>query len=186
MLLEELRNYQDSVGDLKDYFEGKISKDKKFNPSMIFSAEQAAWTVLNGLKKAMFNYQEPTESDFDLVDDCRTLKEIIEGNLDESCYIEPQLRLWLYLLEKMNQGTYIEFIANAFVPAFVFMLKNSPQETELYLDDSVTFWDKSFAAQCICDAYQELNQETNKEVSEILRQVCWDEDYCRGVFNYFK
>ena len=186
MLLEELRNYQDSVGDLKDYFEGKISKDKKFNPSMIFSAEQAAWTVLNGLQKKMIKFPEPTEKDLDLVDDCRTLKEILEGNLDESCYVEPQLRLWLYLLEKMNQGAYIDFIANAFVPAFVFMLKNSPQDTELHLDDSVTFWDKEFAAQCICDAYQELNQETDKEVTKRLRQVCWNEDYCRGVFNYFR
>ena len=186
MLLKDLRLYQDSVGELKDYFEKKISKDKKFIPSMIFSAEQAAWTVLNGLKKAMFNYQEPTESDFDLVDDCRTLKEILEGNLDESCYVEPQLRLWLSLLEKMNQGTYIDFISNAFVPSLVFMLQNSPQDTELYLDDSVTFWDKEFAAQCICDAYQELNQETDKEVTKRLRQVCWNEDYCRGVFNYFR
>lgn len=186
MLLEELRRYQDSVVDLKIYFQEKISNGKKFNPSMIFSAEQAAWTVLNGLQKAMFDYQEPTESDFDLVDDCRTLKEIIEGNLDESCYVEPQFRLWLCLLEKMNQGAYIEYISNAFVPAFKFMMKNSPQDIELYLDDSVTFWDKSFAAQCICEAYQELNQETNEEVSKQLRQVCWNEDYCRGVFNYFK
>lgn len=186
MLLKELRRYQDSVGDLKNYFEEKISKGKKFNPSMVFSAEQAAWTVLNGLYKAMFDYQEPTEKDFDLVDDCRTLKEIIEGNLDESCYVEPQFRLWLFLLEKMNQGTYIEFISNAFVPAFIFMMKNSPQDIELYLDDSVTFWDKSFAAQCICDAYTELNQETNKEVSEQLRQVCWTEDYARNLFRYFQ
>lgn len=65
-------------------------------------------------------------------------------------------------------------------------MKNSPQDTELYLDDSVTFWDKSFAAQCICEAYQELNQETNKEVSEILRQVCWNEDYARNLFRYFQ
>lgn len=186
MLLKDLRLYQDSVGELKDYFEKKISKDKKFIPSMIFSAEQAAWTVLNGLQKKMIKFPEPTEKDFDLVDDCRTLKEILEDNLDESCYVEPQLRLWLYLLEKMNQGTYIDFISNAFVPSLVFMLQNSPQDTELYLDDSVTFWDKEFAAQCICDAYQELNQETDKEVTERLRQVCWNEDYCRGVFNYFK
>lgn len=186
MLLKELRRYQDSVGELKGYFEKKISKDKKFIPSMIFSAEQAAWTVLNGLQKKMIKIPEPTEKDLDLVDDCRTLKEIIEGNLDESCYVEPQFMLWFYLLEKMNQGTYIDFIANAFVPAFVSMLKNSPQDTELYLDDSVTFWDKEFAAQCICDAYQELNQETDKEVTKRLRQVCWNEDYCRGVFNYFR
>lgn len=186
MLLKELRNYQDSVGELKAYFQEKISKDKKFNPSMIFSAEQAAWTVLNGLQKAMYNYQEPTEKDLDLVDDCRTLKDAIEGNLDESGYVFPQFTLWLFLLEKMNQGTYIDFIANAFVPAFVFMLKNSPQDTELYLDDSVTFWDKEFAAQCICDAYQELNQETNKEVSEILRRVCWNEDFARNLFRYFQ
>lgn len=186
MLLKELRRYQDSVGELKDYFGKKISKDKKFIPSMIFSAEQAAWTVLNGLQKKMIKFPEPTEKDLDLVDDCRTLKDAIEGNLDESGYVFPQYMLWLYLLEKMNQGAYIEFISNAFVPAFVSMLKNSPQDTELYLDDSVTFWDKEFAAQCICDAYQELNQETDKEVTERLRQVCWNEDYCRGVFNYFR
>lgn len=186
MLLKDLRLYQDSVGELKDYFEKKISKDKKFIPSMIFSAEQAAWTVLNGLQKKMIKFPEPTEKDLDLVDDCRTLKDAIEGNLDESGYVFPQYMLWLYLLEKMNQGAYIDFIANAFVPAFVSMLKNSPQDTELYLDDSVTFWDKEFAAQCICDAYQELNQETDKEVTKRLRQVCWNEDYCRGVFNYFK
>lgn len=186
MLLKDLRLYQDSVGELKDYFEKKISKDKKFIPSMIFSAEQAAWTVLNGLQKKMIKFPEPTEKDLDLVDDCRTLKDAIEGNLDESGYVFPQYMLWLYLLEKMNQGAYIDFIANAFVPAFVSMLKNSPQDTEFYLDDSVTFWDKEFAAQCICDAYQELNQETDKEVTERLRQVCWNEDYCRGVFNYFR
>lgn len=186
MLLKDLRLYQDSVGELKDYFEKKISKDKKFIPSMIFSAEQAAWTVLNGLQKKMIKFPEPTEKDLDLVDDCRTLKDAIEGNLDESGYVFPQFMLWLYLLEKMNQGAYIDFIANAFVPAFVFMLKNSPQDTEFYLDDSVTFWDKEFAAQCICDAYQELNQETDKEVTKRLRQVCWNEDYCRGVFNYFR
>ena len=186
MLLKDLRRYQDSVGELKDYFEKKISKDKKFIPSMIFSAEQAAWTVLNGLQKKMIKFPEPTEKDLDLVDDCRTLKDAIEGNLDESGYVFPQYMLWLYLLEKMNQGAYIDFIANAFVPAFVSMLKNSPQDTELYLDDSVTFWDKEFAAQCICDAYQELNQETDKEVTKRLRQICWNEDYCRGVFNYFR
>lgn len=186
MLLKELRRYQDSVGELKKYFQEKISNGKKFSPSMIFSAEQAAWTVLNGLQKAMYKNQEPTESELDLVDECRTLKEAIEGNLDESGYVFPQFMLWHYLLEKMNQGTYIDFISKAFVPAFVFMLKNSPQDTELYLDDSVTFWDKSFAAQCICEAYQELNQETNKEVSEILRQVCWNEDYARNLFRYFQ
>ena len=153
---------------------------------MIFSAEQAAWTVLNGLQKAMYNYQEPIEKDLSLVDDCRTLKEVLEGNLDESCYVEPQFRLWLFLLEKMNQGTYIEFISNAFVPAFIYMLKSSPQDIELYLDDSVTFWDKTFASQCICDAYTELNQETNKEVSEKLRQVCWNEDYARNLFKYIQ
>lgn len=186
MLLKDLRRYQSDVVELKAYFQEKIQKGSKFNPQMIFSAEQAAWTVLNGLQKQMFDNQEPAERELDLVDDCRILKDVIEGNLDESCYVSPQFNLWLALLEKMKRGAYIEFISNAFLPAFLFMLKNNPNDIELYLDDSVTFWDKSFAAQCICEAYQELNQETNKEVSEILRQVCWNEDFARNLFRYFQ
>lgn len=187
MLLKEMRQYQNQVADLKNYFQKRIEKNRKFNPEMVFSAEQAAWIVLNTQFKRMLDNQEPSEEDIEIVETCFILKQVLENEIDAECYVEPQFELWNLILNGLNGDSYLVFFQNVLIPAFAYSLSIDRLAIEEWIDDSTALSDKDWATECICNAYESLNsQKLDKEVQGMLREVCWNEDYCRALFNYLK
>lgn len=95
MQLNELWDYQSKVIEYKEYMQNKIALGGKFNPKMLFSAEEGAYIELNRLQKEMSRDggQEPSVGDLLCVAEVETLIDIDKGLLlnDEENYVGPQI-----------------------------------------------------------------------------------------------
>lgn len=149
MQLSELWDYQSKVIQYKEYMKNKISLEEKFNPEMLFSAEEGAYIELNRLQKQMNRDggQEPSTSDLLCVVEAETLIEIDKGLLlnDVENYVGPQFFFWNRILDRIEGESYVEFFHLVIVPAFTFLLLENPEYMPNFFDESNCLGDREWA-----------------------------------------
>lgn len=192
MQLSELWDYQSKVIQYKEYMKNKISLEEKFNPEMLFSAEEGAYIELNRLQKQMNRDggQEPSTSDLLCVVEAETLIEIDKGLLlnDVENYVGPQFFFWNRILDRIEGESYVEFFQLVIVPAFTFLLLEIPEYMPNFFDESNCLGDREWATECLTYAYQLLNTQDKEriEVRDRFRKLLWTEDYARNLFKYIQ
>lgn len=192
MQLSELWDYQSKVIQYKEYMKNKISLEEKFNPEMLFSAEEGAYIELNRLQKQMNRDggQEPSTSDLLCVVEAETLIEIDKGLLlnDVENYVGPQFFFWNRILDRIEGESYVEFFHLVIVPAFTFLLLEIPEYMPNFFDESNCLGDREWATECLTYAYQLLNTQDKEriEVRDRFRKLLWTEDYARNLFKYIQ
>lgn len=192
MQLSEFWDYQSKVIQYKEYMKNKISLEEKFNPEMLFSAEEGAYIELNRLQKQMNRDggQEPSTSDLLCVVEAETLIEIDKGLLlnDVENYVGPQFFFWNRILDRIEGESYVEFFHLVIVPAFTFLLLEIPEYMPNFFDESNCLGDREWATECLTYAYQLLNTQDKEriEVRDRFRKLLWTEDYARNLFKYIQ
>lgn len=192
MQLSELWDYQSKVIQYKEYMKKKISLEEKFNPEMLFSAEEGAYIELNRLQKQMNRDggQEPSTGDLLCVVEAETLIEIDKGLLlnDVENYIGPQFFFWNRILDRIEGESYVEFFHLVIVPAFTFLLLEIPEYMPNFFDESNCLGDREWATECLTYAYQLLNTQDKEriEVRDRFREQLWTDDYARNLFKYIQ
>lgn len=192
MQLSELWDYQSKVSQYKKYMKNKISLEGKFNPEMLFSAEEGAYIELNRLQKEMNRNggQEPSAGDLLCVEEAGTLIEIDNGLLldIEENYAEPQFFFWNRILNRLEGESYAEFFHFVIMPAFTFLLLEIPEYAPDFFDESNCLGDREWATECLTYAYQLLNTQDREriEVRDRFRELLWTEDYARNLFRYIQ
>lgn len=192
MQLSELWDYQSKVIQYKEYMKNKISLEEKFNPEMLFSAEEGAYIELNRLQKQMNRDggQEPSTGDLLCVVEAETLIEIDKGLLlnDAENYVGPQFFFWNRILDRIEGESYVEFFHLVIVPAFTFLLLEIPEYMPNFFDESNCLGDREWATECLTYAYQLLNTQDKEriEVRDRFRKLLWTEDYARNLFKYIQ
>lgn len=192
MQLSELWDYQSKVIQYKEYMKNKISLEEKFNPEMLFSAEEGAYIELNRLQKQMNRDggQEPGTGDLLCVVEAETLIEIDKGLLlnDIENYVGPQFFFWNRILDRIEGESYVEFFHLVIVPAFTFLLLEIPEYMPYFFDESNCLGDREWATECLTYAYQLLNTQDKEriEVRDRFRELLWTEDYARNLFKYIQ
>lgn len=192
MQLSELWDYQSKVIQYKGYMKNKISLEEKFNPKMLFSAEEGAYIELNRLQKQMNRDggQEPSTGDLLCVVEAETLIEIDKGLLfnDVENYVGPQFYFWNRILDRIEGESYVEFFHLVIVPAFTFLLLEIPEYMPNFFDESNCLGDREWATECLTYAYQLLNTQDKEriEVRDRFRELLWTEDYTRNLFKYIQ
>lgn len=192
MQLSELWDYQSKVIQYKEYMKNKISFEEKFNPEMLFSAEEGAYIELNRLQKQMNRDggQEPSTGDLLCVVEAETLIEIDKGLLlnDVENYVRPQFYFWNRILDRIEGESYVEFFHLVIVPAFTFLLLEIPEYMPNFFDESNCLGDREWATECLTYAYQLLNTQDKEriEVRDRFRELLWTEDYARNLFKYIQ
>lgn len=192
MQLSELWDYQSKVIQYKEYMKNKISLEEKFNPEMLFSAEEGAYIELNRLQKQMNRDggQEPSTGDLLCVVEAETLIEIDKGQLlnDVENYVGPQFFFWNRILDRIEGESYVEFFHLVIVPAFTFLLLEIPEYMLNFFDESNCLGDREWATECLTYAYQLLNTQDKEriEVRDRFRELLWTEDYARNLFKYIQ
>lgn len=192
MQLSELWDYQSKVIQYKEYMKNKISLKEKFNPEMLFSAEEGAYIELNRLQKQMNRDrgQEPSTGDLLCVVEAETLIEIDKGLLlnDVENYVGPQFFFWNRILDRIEGESYVEFFHLVIVPAFTFLRLEIPEYMPNFFDESNYLGDREWATECLTYAYQLLNTQDKEriEVRDRFRELLWKEDYARNLFKYIQ
>ena len=192
MQLSELWDYQSKVIQYKEYMKNKISLEEKFNPKMLFSAEESAYIELNRLQKQMNRDggQEPSTGDLLCVVEAETLIEIDKGLLlnDVENYVGPQFFFWNRILDRIEGESYVEFFHLVIVPAFTFLLLEIPEYMPNFFDESNCLGDREWATECLIYAYQLLNTQDKEriEVRDRFREQLWTDDYARNLFKYIQ
>lgn len=192
MQLSELWDYQSKVIQYKEYMKNKISLEEKFNPEMLFSAEEGAYIELNRLQKQMNRDggQEPSTGDLLCVVEAETLIEIDKGLLlnDVENYLGPQFFFWNRILDRIEGESYVEFFHLVIVPAFMFLLLEIPEYMPNFFDESNCLGDREWATECLTYAYQLLNTQDKEriEVRDRFREQLWTDDYARNLFKYIQ
>lgn len=192
MQLSELWDYQSKVIQYKEYMKNKISLEEKFNPEMLFSAEEGAYIELNRLQKQMNRDggQEPSTGDLLCVVEAETLIEIDKGLLlnDVENYVGPQFFFWNRILDRIEGESYVEFFHLVIVPAFTFLLLEIPEYMPILFDESNCLGDREWATECLTYAYQLLNTQDKEriEVRDRFREQLWTDDYARNLFKYIQ
>lgn len=192
MQLSELWDYQSKVIQYKEYMKNKISLEEKFNPEMLFSAEEGAYIELNRLQKQMNRDggQEPSTGDLLCVVEAETLIEIDKGLLlnDIENYVGPQFFFWNRILDRIEGESYVEFFHLVIVPAFTFLLLEIPEYMPNFFDESNCLGDREWATECLIYAYQLLNTQDKEriEVRDRFREQLWTDDYARNLFKYIQ
>lgn len=192
MQLSELWDYQSEVIQYKEYMKNKISLEEKFNPEMLFSAEEGAYIELNRLQKQMNRDggQEPSTGDLLCVVEAETLIEIDKGLLlnDVENYLGPQFFFWNRILDRIEGESYVEFFHLVIVPAFTFLLLEIPEYMPNFFDESNCLGDREWATECLTYAYQLLNTQDKEriEVRDRFREQLWTDDYARNLFKYIQ
>ncbi len=192
MQLSELWDYQSKVIQYKEYMKNKISLEEKFNPEMLFSAEEGAYIELNRLQKQMNRDggQEPSTGDLLCVVEAETLIEIDKGLLlnDVENYVGPQFFFWNRILDRIEGESYVEFFHLVIVPAFTFLLLEIPEYMPNFFDESNCLGDREWATECLTYAYQLLNTQDKEriEVRDRFREQLWTDDYARNLFKYIQ
>lgn len=192
MQLSELWDYQSKVIQYKKYMKNKISLEEKFNPEMLFSAEEGAYIELNRLQKQMNRDggQEPSTGDLLCVVEAETLIEIDKGLLlnDVENYVGPQFFFWNRILDRIEGESYVEFFHLVIVPAFTFLLLEIPEYMPNFFDESNCLGDREWATECLTYAYQLLNTQDKEriEVRDRFREQLWTDDYARNLFKYIQ
>lgn len=192
MQLSELWDYQSKVIQYKEYMKNKISLEEKFNPEMLFSAEEGAYIELNRLQKQMNRDggQEPSTGDLLCVVEAETLIEIDKGLLlnDVENYVGPQFFFWNRILDRIEGESYVEFFHLVIVPAFTFLLLEIPEYMPNFFDESNCLGDREWATECLIYAYQLLNTQDKEriEVRDRFREQLWTDDYARNLFKYIQ
>lgn len=192
MQLSELWDYQSKVIQYKEYMKNKISLEEKFNPEMLFSAEEGAYIELNRLQKQMNRDggQEPSTGDLLCVVEAETLIEIDKGLLlnDVENYVGPQFFFWNRILDRIEGESYVEFFHLVIVPAFTFLLLEIPEYMPYFFDESNCLGDREWATECLTYAYQLLNTQDKEriEVRDRFREQLWTDDYARNLFKYIQ
>lgn len=192
MQLSELWDYQSKVIQYKEYMKNKISLEEKFNPEMLFSAEEGAYIELNRLQKQMNRDggQEPNTGDLLCVVEAETLIEIDKGLLlnDVENYVGPQFYFWNRILDRIEGESYVEFFHLVIVPAFTFLLLEIPEYMPNFFDESNCLGNREWATECLTYAYQLLNTQDKEriEVRDRFRELLWTEDYARNLFKYIQ
>lgn len=190
MQLSELWDYQSKVIQYKEYMKNKISLEEKFNPEMLFSAEEGAYIELNRLQKQMNRDggQEPSTGDLLCVVEAETLIEIDKGLVlnDVENYVGPQFFFWNRILDRIEGESYVEFFHLVIVPAFTFLLLEIPEYMPNFFDESNCLGDREWATECLTYAYQLLNTQDKEriEVRDRFREQLWTDDYARNLFKY--
>ncbi|WP_368134845.1 hypothetical protein [Collinsella aerofaciens] len=170
----------------------KISLEEKFNPEMLFSAEEGAYIELNRLQKQMNRDggQEPSTGDLLCVVEAETLIEIDKGLLlnDVENYVGPQFFFWNRILDRIEGESYVEFFHLVIVPAFTFLLLEIPEYMPNFFDESNCLGDREWATECLTYAYQLLNTQDKEriEVRDRFREQLWTDDYARNLFKYIQ
>ena len=192
MQLSELWDYQSKVIQYKKYMKNKISLEEKFNPEMLFSAEEGAYIELNRLQKQMNRDggQEPSTGDLLCVVEAETLIEIDKGLLlnDVENNVGPQFFFWNRILDRIEGESYVEFFHLVIVPAFTFLLLEIPEYMPNFFDESNCLGDREWATECLTYAYQLLNTQDKEriEVRDRFREQLWTDDYARNLFKYIQ
>lgn len=192
MQLSELWDYQSKVIQYKEYMKNKISLEEKFNPEMLFSAEEGAYIELNRLQKQMNRDggQEPSTGDLLCIVEAETLIEIDKGLLlnDVENYVGPQFFFWNRILDRIEGESYVEFFHLVIVPAFTFLLLEIPEYMPNFFDESNCLGDREWATECLTYAYQLLNTQDKEriEVRDRFREQLWTDDYARNLFKYIQ
>lgn len=192
MQLSELWDYQSKVIQYKEYMKNKISLEEKFNPEMLFSAEEGAYIELNRLQKQMNRDggQEPSTGDLLCVVEAETLIEIDKGLLlnDVENYVGSQFFFWNRILDRIEGESYVEFFHLVIVPAFTFLLLEIPEYMPNFFDESNCLGDREWATECLTYAYQLLNTQDKEriEVRDRFREQLWTDDYARNLFKYIQ
>lgn len=192
MQLSELWDYQSKVIQYKEYMKNKISLEEKFNPEMLFSAEEGAYIELNRLQKQMNRDggQEPSTGDLLCVVEAETLIEIDKGLLlnDVENYLGPQFFFWNRILDRIEGESYVEFFHLVIIPAFTFLLLEIPEYMPNFFDESNCLGDREWATECLTYAYQLLNTQDKEriEVRDRFREQLWTDDYARNLFKYIQ
>ena len=192
MQLSELWDYQSKVIQYKEYMKNKISLEEKFNPEMLFSAEEGAYIELNRLQKQMNRDggQEPSTGDLLCVVEAETLIEIDKGLLLNNVenYLGPQFFFWNRILDRIEGESYVEFFHLVIVPAFTFLLLEIPEYMPNFFDESNCLGDREWATECLTYAYQLLNTQDKEriEVRDRFREQLWTDDYARNLFKYIQ
>lgn len=192
MQLSELWDYQSKVIQYKEYMKNKISLEGKFNPEMLFSAEEGAYIELNRLQKQMNRDggQEPSTGDLLCIAEAETLIEIDKGLLlnDVDNYVGPQFFFWNRILNRLEGESYVEFFHSVIIPAFTFLLLEIPEYAPNFFDESNCLGDREWATECLTYAYQLLHTHDKEriETRDRFRELLWTEDYARNLFKYIQ
>ena len=103
MNIESIRLFQSRVVELRDYFKSRISKSNKIDNKKVFSAECAAYILVNREYENMRKSNDVPDSPW--IESVMDMRDNPQDYEDKSYYDEANYFLWVEVLSRKQSAT---------------------------------------------------------------------------------